>query len=285
VPPIPRFLYPWISSAFAHRYLVPRGAPGDHAKTGRTSQICIGLFAARESQTVPTLSPGIASTLPRSASTPTSPPASPAFTLVGLPDGAVKESRDRIRAALATCGFDYPSGRITVSLSPADLPKEGARFDLPIALALLIASGELPGAPLTDSELYGELSLSGEVRPIRGLLSAACAATQDRRSLIIPRENLDEAQLVPGARVAPVTHLSQIAHHLRGTQPLQFISTQPPPLTQSSIYPDLADVRGQTQARRAVEIAAAGDHSLLLVGSPGTGKSMLAQRLPPSPSL
>jgi magnesium chelatase family protein len=203
----------------------------------------------------------------------------PAFTIVGLPEAVVKESKDRVRAAIANCNFEMPAGRITVNLSPADLPKEGGRFDLPIALGILLASGQLSGANLERCELYGELSLSGEVRPVKGALLSALAASRVGHSLIVPPTNAAEAQLVTQCRVAVAAHLLEVAAHAAQAQPLTFRFGESLPAAAANAL-DLSDVRGQHHARRALEIAAAGQHSLLFVGPPGTGKSMLAQRLP-----
>lgn len=203
----------------------------------------------------------------------------PAFTIVGLPEAVVKESKDRVRAAIRNSNFEFPNGRITVNLSPADLPKEGGRFDLPIAVGILVASEQTPASAFAACEIYGELSLSGEVRPVRGALLAALAATRARHSLIVPAQNAHEAQLVSNCRVAPAGHLLAVAAHAAGTQALDFATGAPPPAATLNA-PDLCEVSAQAHAKRALEIAAAGEHSLLMIGPPGSGKSMLAQRLP-----
>jgi magnesium chelatase family protein len=188
----------------------------------------------------------------------------PAFTIVGLAEAVVKESKDRVRAAITNCGFEFPAGRITVNLSPADLPKEGCRFDLPIALSILLASSQLPAEAFAQCELFGELSLSGEVRPVRGALLAAVAATRAGHTMIIPPLNANETGLVENSRAAVARHLLDVANHARATQPLPFADGKPPPLATAN-YADLREVRGQSHAKRALEIAAAGDHSLLLL--------------------
>ncbi len=205
----------------------------------------------------------------------------PTLSIVGLPEAVVKESKDRVRSALATANFEFPAGRITVNLAPADLPKEGGRFDLPIALGVLVASEQIPPGALDGCEFYGELSLSGELRPVRGVLPAVCRAARQSHRVVLPRANLEEAALVRGARIAPAGHLLEVCAHLTGTTPLTFAAASEQVCAHALLgYPDLSDVRGQAHARRALEIAAAGGHSLLFSGPPGTGKSMLAHRLP-----
>jgi magnesium chelatase family protein len=205
----------------------------------------------------------------------------PTFNIVGLPEVVVKESKDRVRAALTNSRFEFPSGRITVNLAPADLPKEGGRFDLPIAIGILIASGQLtdPRSELQGCELYGELSLSGEMRSIRGVLPAALAASVAGHPVIVPHINAAEAALVKDCEVISARHILDVCGHFCGAERLGVFQPEPTYVTSTSL-PDLCDVRGQLHARRALEIAAAGQHSLLLIGSPGAGKSMLAQRLP-----
>ena len=203
----------------------------------------------------------------------------PCFTLVGLPDTEVRESRDRVRAALQNAGLDFPARRITVNLAPADLPKSSGRFDLPIAVGILVASGQLPADGLENLEFAGELALTGELRGIRGALPTALAARSAGNRLILPRANAEEAGRVPGGITLAAPDLQAVCSHLAGRAPLAQ-ATAIDALTSETPQPCLSDVRGQAQAKRVLELAAAGGHSLLLQGPPGTGKTMLAQRLP-----
>ena len=203
----------------------------------------------------------------------------PAFNLVGLPDTEVKESRDRVRAALQNAQFEFPARKITVNLAPADLPKESGRFDLPIALGILVATGQLPAAPLADYEFAGELALTGDLRPIRGALAMTLKAHRDGRAFILPEASAEEAALVRDAIVHPARSLLAVCAHLTGREALPRSEARRTPELATDA-PDLLDVKGQAMAKRALEVAAAGRHSLLMLGPPGTGKSMLAHRLP-----
>ena len=203
----------------------------------------------------------------------------PSLALVGLPETAVKESKDRVRSAILTSGFDFPARRITLSLAPADLPKDGGRFDLSIALGILAASGQIPADSLDGIECLGELALSGALRPVQGVLPAALAARAAGRALLVPRANAEEASLASGLRVYAAEHLLEVAAHFSGQTPLTGYQAQGL-LRQVLPYPDLADVQGQLSAKRGLLIAAAGAHNLLFSGPPGTGKTLLASRLP-----
>ena len=220
----------------------------------------------------------------------------PTFTIVGLPDAGVRESRERVLAAVRNCGFEFPTRKITINLAPAHVRKEGARFDLPIAVALLLASGQIPrGRPVEEGIFVGELALDGTLRGVRGILAVMAAARREGRGPVwVPVDNAAEARALPDVPIEPIESLAvlrgdetmggglrprQAAHHA-GDRPASAHSAEVAAVSSDAPPPDLAEVRGQGLARRALEIAAAGGHNLLLVGPPGAGKTMLARRLP-----
>lgn len=207
----------------------------------------------------------------------------PAFSIVGLPEAAVRESKDRVRAAIINSNFDFPARKITVNLAPADLPKDGGRYDLPIALGILAASGQIDKSVLNQYEFHGELALSGALRKITGSLPIALAAQKNHKKLILPNHSAKEAALIGDAEIYSANDLLSVCQHLQALDRLPFAKSNEENNTESKIIPsfaDMQDVRGQHHARRALEIAAAGRHNMIMIGPPGTGKSMLASRLP-----
>ncbi len=204
----------------------------------------------------------------------------PGFQIVGLPEATVRESRDRVRSALINSGFDFPVSRIVVNLAPADLPKEGGRFDLPIAIGILLASGQIPPNSTEGYEFIGELGLSGELRAVDAALPAAIHCAGAQRILILPSANTGLSSLVPGDDLREASSILAVTAHLNGQTALPLPQHTDPTPGEGTPCGDLCDVRGQLAARRALEIAAAGNHSLLFSGPPGSGKTLLASRLP-----
>lgn len=203
----------------------------------------------------------------------------PGFSIVGLPEAAVRESKDRVRSAIINSGFEFPNNRITVNLAPADHPKQGGRFDLPIAIGILAASKQIEQAALDQYEFIGELALGGELRAVKAVLPTAFAAHHTGRAILLPKANAGEAGIIENALIFPCEHLKEVAAHLNHQQRIDYYQRSESAAAATGYDVDLSDVKGQFQAKRALEIAAAGGHHLLMVGPPGTGKTMLASRL------
>ncbi len=204
----------------------------------------------------------------------------PAFNIVGLPETSVREAKDRVRSALINCGYEFPAKRITINLAPADLPKDGGRFDLPIAIGILAASTQIPSEELSHYEFAGELALSGELREIIGEIPMAMACAENCRTLILPHQNAEQAAWVKHATIHPLRHLTELYPHLLKQQSLPLVTAKEKVEEEQQLTQDMSDVIGQPLAKRALEISASGGHNLLFVGPPGTGKTMLASRLP-----
>lgn len=205
----------------------------------------------------------------------------PSYETVGLPDATVKESKERVRAAIKNSGFQFPTARITVNLAPADIKKEGAMYDLPIALSILLASGQLGNQMPDELVMFGELSLDGQVRPVNGVLPMIIDAfSKGYRSFAVPKENAYEAAYIEGARIFPIESLKQFAEHIRQNVPIAPMDTQYFEANDLKYTADFSQIRGQESAKRAAEVAVAGGHNILMCGTPGSGKTMLARAIP-----